>query len=93
MKGLSLCGIVALAAVLASPAFAEDTCTVNLQKLSDNSTALMTMASPTKEQVEEHKKAAEEAQRTGDVEACGAHAQKALQLLQGPNKDGAAEAN
>jgi hypothetical protein len=51
------------------------------------------MASPVKEQVEEHKKAAEEAQRAGDVETCGAHAQKALQLLQGPGGGGGAETN
>ena len=92
MKGLSLCCIV-VAAALASPAFAEDTCTVTLQKLADNSAALTTMASPAKEQVEEHKKAAEEAQRTGDVETCGAEAEKALQLLQKPGGEGGAEAN
>lgn len=92
MKGLSLCGIVAIA-VLASPAFAEDTCTLGLQKLSDSSAALTTMASPLKEQVEEHMKAAEEAQRMGDMEACGTHAQKALQLLQGPSQDGGTETN
>ena len=80
-------------AMLASPAFAEDTCTLGMQKLSDNKAALTTMASPLKEQVEEHMKAAEEAQRMGDSETCGTHAEKALQLLQGPNKDGAAEAN
>jgi hypothetical protein len=92
MKGFSLCSIVAIA-MLASPAFAEDTCTLGMQKLSDNKAALTTMASPLKEQVEEHMKAAEEAQRLGDSETCGTHAEKALQLLQGPNKDGAAEAN
>jgi len=92
MKGFSLCCIV-VAAALASPAFADDTCTVNLQKLADNSAALTTTASPVKEQVEEHKKAAEEAQRAGDVGTCGAHAQKALQLLQGPSEDGGAETN
>jgi hypothetical protein len=90
MKGLTLCSIVAMA-MLASPAFAEDTCTVNMQKLSDNKSALTTMASPLKEQVEEHIKAAEEAQRTGDTETCGTHAEKALQLLQGPSKDGSTD--
>ncbi|MGG5873363.1 hypothetical protein [Pseudomonas peli] len=92
MKGFSLCSIVAIA-VLASPAFAEDTCTLGLQQLSDNKAALTTMASPLKEQVEEHMKSAEEAQRIGDSETCGTHAEKALQLLQGPNKDGGAEAD
>lgn len=92
MKGFSLCSIVALA-VLASPAFAEDTCTLGMQKLSDNKAALTTMASPLKEQVEEHMKSAEEAQRMGDSETCGTHAEKALQLLQSPSKDGGAKAN
>lgn len=92
MKGFSLCSIVAIA-MLASPAFAEDTCTLGMQKLSDNKAALTTMASPLKEQVEEHMKAAEEAQGMGDSETCGTHAEKALQLLQGPNKNGSAEAN
>ncbi|MEK8081291.1 hypothetical protein [Pseudomonas sp. XK-1] len=92
MKGFSLCSVVAIA-MLASPAFAEDTCTLGMQKLSDNKAALTTMASPLKEQVEEHMKAAEEAQGMGDSETCGTHAEKALQLLQGPNKNGAAEAN
>ncbi|MFZ3203870.1 MAG: hypothetical protein WA161_08355 [Pseudomonas sp.] len=92
MNRFSLFSIV-IAAALASPAFAEDICTVNLQKLADNSAALTTLASPAKEQVEEHKKAAEEAQRAGDVETCGAHTEKALQLLQGPGGDGGAETN
>jgi len=59
----------------------------------DSSAALTTLASPAKEQVEEHKKAAEEAQRAGDVETCGAEAEKALQLLQKPGGDGGAETN
>lgn len=92
MKGFSLCSIVALT-VLASSAFAEDSCTLGMQKLSDNKAALITMASPLKEQVEGHIKSAEQAQRMGDSETCGTHAEKALQLLQSPSKDGAAEAN
>ena len=92
MNGFSLCSIVTIA-VLASPAFAEDTCTLGMQKLSDNKVALTTMASPLKEQVEEHIKSAEEAQRMSDIETCGTHAEKALQLLQGPNKSGTPEAN
>ena len=92
MKGFSLHGIV-IAAARASPAFADDLCTTNLQKLENSSAALATLASPAKEQVEEHKKAAEEAQRAGDVETCGAEAEKALQLLQKPGGEGGAETN
>lgn len=92
MNRFSLFGII-IAVALASPAFAEDTCTINLQKLADNSAALTTLASPAKEQVEEHKKAAEEAQRAGDVETCGTEAEKALQLLQRPGGEGGAETN
>ncbi|HZX15382.1 MAG TPA: hypothetical protein VFF22_00735 [Pseudomonas sp.] len=91
MKGLSLCSIVAIA-MLASPAFATDICTVNLQKLSDSKAALTTMTSPLKEQVEERIKAAEEAQRAGDLETCGTHAEKALMLLQRPSKDRSTDA-
>ena len=45
---------------------------------------------PFKEQFEEHKKAAEDAQSMGDEEACQSHAQKALLLLRKSDKDGEA---
>lgn len=90
MKRIFLFGIVA---ALASPTFADDLCTVNLQKLTDNMATATTLAPPIKEQVEEHKMAAEEAQRAGDLENCGAHALKALQLLQAPGENGDAGAS
>ncbi|WP_339412758.1 hypothetical protein [Pseudomonas sp. EA_35y_Pfl2_R5] len=89
MKGITLPSVVAIA-VLASPAFAEDLCTTNMQKLSADPSALVTLASPAKEQFEEHKKAAEDAQSMGDEEACQSHAQKALLLLRKSDKDGEA---
>jgi hypothetical protein len=87
MKRISLFCLVIVAA-LASPAFAEDLCAVNLQKLSDSMATATTLAPPLKEQVEEHKMAAEEAQRAGDLENCSAQALKALQLLQAPGENG-----
>ena len=74
------------AAVLAAPAFADDLCTVNLQKLDDSLTT--TVGSPLKEQVEEARQAALQAQTSGDLQACGTHAEKALQMLERPNTDG-----
>ncbi|OEC34376.1 hypothetical protein SAMN05216600_11522 [Pseudomonas cuatrocienegasensis] len=75
------------AAVLAAPAFADDLCTVNLQKLDDSLTT-STVGSPLKEQVEEAHQAALKAQSAGDLQACGTHAEKALQMLERPSTDG-----
>ncbi|MES2818663.1 MAG: hypothetical protein V4812_06705 [Pseudomonadota bacterium] len=77
------------AALLAAPTFAaEDLCTVNLQKLDDRKAAMTTLGSPLKEQVEEHQMEAEKARDAGDLENCGAHAAKALQLIEAPGEDG-----
>lgn len=78
-----------IAAVLAAPAFAaDDLCTVNLQKLDNAMTTKPTVAEPLKQQVEEAKKQATDAQAAGDLKACGTHAQRALQLLNAPSEDG-----
>ncbi|SNS71659.1 hypothetical protein [Pseudomonas segetis] len=77
-----------VAAALTAPVFAaDDLCDVNLQKLTDNSAVISTLGSPLKEQVEEHLKAAKEAQAAGDLKECGSHAEQALQMLKGPNGD------
>ncbi|MBU3058342.1 hypothetical protein [Pseudomonas indica] len=68
------------ATLLTAPAFAEDLCAVNLQKL-DDTMATMTASDPIKENVEEHRKAAEEARAAGDLETCASHAEKALQAI------------
>lgn len=74
--------------ISAAPAFAEDLCTANLQKLNDSTAAETTAAESVKMQVAELKKAAEEAQSAGDLEACGTHAEKALMLLEPPGENG-----
>jgi len=83
---MKLAALIVTAALAASatPAFADDLCAINLQKLNDILTTEPTLAEPMKMQVEEHKKEAEKAQSAGDLEACGTHAEKALQLLDAP---------
>lgn len=88
MKRLSM---FVIAAVLAAPAFAaDDLCTVNLQKLNDSLTTQPSIGEPLKAQVEEAKAQAEQARSTGDLETCGTHAARALQLLEAPGNDGKA---
>lgn len=77
------------AALLAAPTFAaEDLCTVNLQKLDNRKAEMTTLVSPMKEQVEEHRVEAEKARDAGDLESCGTHAAKALQMIEAPGDDG-----
>ncbi|MGV8843212.1 MAG: hypothetical protein ACOH2I_08225 [Pseudomonas sp.] len=76
------------ASLLASPVFAEDLCTVNMQKLDDMMATEMTMASELKVQVEELKMQAEKARSAGDLQSCGTHAAKALHMLEDPADDG-----
>lgn len=77
------------AALLAAPIFAaDDLCSLNLQKLDDHKTALLTLGSPLKEQVEEHRTQAEQARDAGHLESCINHSAKALQLLKAPGYNG-----
>ncbi|WP_079204752.1 hypothetical protein [Pseudomonas sp. CC6-YY-74] len=85
---LTILFFTATVAISAAPAFAEDLCTVNLQKLNDSMTTETTTAESVKMEVAELKKAAEEAQSAGDLEACGTHAEKALMLLEAPGENG-----
>ncbi|WP_443191783.1 hypothetical protein [Pseudomonas indica] len=74
------------ATLLTAPAFAEDLCAVNLQKLDDMMTTTPTIGEPLKQQVDEHRKAAEDARAAGDLEACASHAEKALQAMRRPGE-------
>ena len=83
-----------IAAVLAAPAFAaDDLCTVNLQKLDNAVATKATIAEPLKSQVEEAKEQALQAQSAGDLQTCGTHAERALQLLDAPGDDGSGATN
>lgn len=83
-----------IAAVLAAPAFAaDDLCTVNLQKLDNAVATKATIADPLKSQVEEAKEQALQAQSAGDLQTCGTHAERALQLLDAPGDDGSGTTN
>lgn len=81
--------LFAAAALASAPAFAEDLCATQLQKLENRETQTMTLGSPAKEQVEELTQQAKQAQSTGDSEACSSHTAKAIQLLDSSKSDGA----
>ena len=84
MKPLTLL----FATLLAGSAFADDLCTLNLQKLDDHATTLLTLGEPLKGQVEEQHKKAQEAHRAGDTEGCILYSTKALQLMNAPGDNG-----
>jgi hypothetical protein len=75
------------ASLLASPAFAEDLCTVNMQKLDDMMATEMAMDPALDAQVKELQMQAEQARAAGDLETCGTHAAKALHMLEAPADD------
>ncbi|MDH1265873.1 hypothetical protein [Pseudomonas sp. GD03944] len=78
----------AAVAVSATPAFADDLCALNLQKLSDSLATDTTTAESVKTQVLEHQKEAQQAQSAGDLETCATLATKALTLLEAPDENG-----
>lgn len=84
--------LFAVAALLASPAaLAQDMnlCQINLQELEQNlATNQATLGEPARTQVEEYHQQAKAAQSAGDVKACIAHTEKALQMLKGPGGPG-----
>ncbi|MGE8500413.1 MAG: hypothetical protein ACN6O6_23180 [Pseudomonas sp.] len=78
----------AAVAVSATPAFADDLCTINLQKLSDSMAVDTTTAESVKTQVEQLHKDAQQAQSAGDLETCATLATKAQTLLDAPDENG-----
>jgi len=85
---MKLIALFFTASLLASPVFAEDLCTVNMQKLDDMMATEMTMAADIKVQIEDLRMQAEKARSAGDLETCGTHAAKALQMLEAPTDEG-----
>ena len=85
MKSIALCFTAAL---LATPVFADDLCTVNLQKLDDHMATQTALAAPLKNQIDQHKMNAEKARDAGDMDGCTAQSAKALQLLEAPGDNG-----
>ncbi|MFC5697139.1 hypothetical protein ACFPU0_16410 [Pseudomonas sp. GCM10022186] len=76
-------------ALLASPLFAaDDLCAINLQKLTDALATNTTIAEPLRQEVQDLRMKAEQAQQTGDTEACINASSLALQRLQQPNTGG-----
>ncbi|MDH4555583.1 hypothetical protein E8F11_10400 [Pseudomonas sp. BN417] len=77
------------AALLASPVFAaDDLCTVNLQKLNDALATNTTISDPIKQEVQDLRMKAEQAQQAGDTEGCINASSLALQRLQQPGTEG-----
>ena len=77
------------AALLASPAFAaDDLCAVNLQKLNDALATNTTIGDPIRQEVQDLRMKAEQAQQAGDTEGCINASSLALQRLQQPGTDG-----
>ncbi|MCY1549966.1 hypothetical protein D9M68_861750 [compost metagenome] len=77
------------AALLASPAFAaDDLCAVNLQKLNDALATNTTIGEPIRQEVQDLRMKAEQAQQAGDTEGCINASSLALQRLQQPGTDG-----
>jgi hypothetical protein len=77
------------AALLASPAFADDLCSTNLQKVED---AMKTTTNNTQaqEQAMRLQEKASQAQAAGNTKECIAHTEKALKLLKDNAGDGGA---
>nr|WP_298170760.1 hypothetical protein [uncultured Pseudomonas sp.] len=85
--------LFATAALASAPAFAEDLCAIQLQKLDNKETQTITLGSPAKEQVEELTQQAKEAQSAGDTKACISHSAQALQLLDVSNSENGQSSN
>ncbi len=72
-------------------AFADDLCTLNLQKISDQLATATTLGDPLKQEVQDLRAKAEQAKTHGDTEGCISASNMALQSLQRPNTDGASQ--
>ncbi|MCE4068528.1 MULTISPECIES: hypothetical protein [Pseudomonas] len=77
------------AALLASPAFAADLCSDNIQKL-DDAVKTTTNNTQAQEQAMRLQEQAAKAQAAGNTKECIAHTEKALQLLKKNSGDGGA---
>ncbi|MCJ1881981.1 hypothetical protein [Pseudomonas nitroreducens] len=77
------------AALLASPAFADDLCSTNLQKV-DDAVKTTTNNTQAQEQAMRLQEKAAQAQTAGNTKECIAHTEKALKLLKDNAGDGGA---
>ncbi|UCL86297.1 hypothetical protein [Pseudomonas sp. HS-18] len=77
------------AALLASPAFADDLCSTNLQKV-DDTVKTTTNNTQAQEQAMRLQEKAAQAQAAGNTKECIAHTEKALKLLKDNAGDGGA---
>ena len=77
------------ATLLASPAFADDLCSTNLQKV-DDAVKTTTNNTQAQEQAMRLQEKAAQAQTAGNTKECIAHTEKALKLLKDNAGDGGA---
>ncbi|MBM7063041.1 hypothetical protein JQX08_20175 [Pseudomonas sp. UL073] len=80
--------ILLTASLLAAPAFADELCTTNLQKLDDALATKTPIGQTGTKQAEELKAKAEQAKAAGDEKGCVSHSTQALQLLESGAKGG-----
>jgi hypothetical protein len=80
-------------ALAASPAFAnDDLCTTNLQKIDDQLASQPALGEAAKQQVDDLRTQAVQAQQAGDNEGCAGYANQAATLLEKTSKgDGPAD--
>jgi len=83
--------LIALLLFATAPAFANDLCSVQLQKLDDASKMKTNMIGPGSSQAKQianFRKNAMEAQKAGDEKKCIAQANQALTMLRQPGGEG-----
>lgn len=74
-------------ALAASPAFAnDDLCATNLQKIDDHLATQTALGEAAKQQVDDLRKQAVQAQQAGDTKGCVGHSTQAVTLLEKTGK-------
>jgi hypothetical protein len=87
MKRSVFSGLIITTALMASPVFAaEDLCAVNLQKIDDAKTTVLTLGEPAKSQLDEATADAKAAQAKNDDKTCITRSTDALTILTNVNK-------
>jgi hypothetical protein len=86
MKRSVFSGLIITTALMASPVFAEDLCAVNLQKIDDAKTTVLTLGEPAKSQLDEATAEAKAAQAKNDDKTCITRSTDALTILTNVNK-------
>ncbi|WP_060481642.1 hypothetical protein [Pseudomonas sp. NBRC 111119] len=86
MKGTALSALFAAATLLASPVFADDLCTINLQKINDMQATAGNTSEGLDKSVTEHVDEAKQAQASGDTAKCIEITSKVVNRLEKTDK-------